>query len=104
MKKYNYFLKVSIITISIILSSASAFSNDMEFSQASIILEHNATDRDAEIVAFVKGGDEGLVILKIYAPNGKTILDLSTDERIVGLREFAIESAEPDMADVINWK
>jgi hypothetical protein len=29
-------------------------------------------------------------------------LYLSTEETIVGLREFGIESAEPDMADVIN--
>jgi hypothetical protein len=102
MKTNTCILKVAIINIAIILLTGSAFSDELEFSQASIILEHNAVDHDAEIVAVVKGGDEGLVKLKIFAPDGKSILDVSTEEMIVGLREFSIESAEPDMANVIH--
>lgn len=74
----------------------------LEFPEASIILEHNATDGDAEIVVFVKGGDEGLAKLRVYAPDGTAVLDLSTQDRTVGLREFTVESAEPGVAKVIS--
>lgn len=73
-----------------------------EFAEASIILEHNATDGDAEIVVYVKGGDEGLATLKVYAPDGRTMVDVSTQDTVIGLREFAVESAEPGIADVIG--
>jgi hypothetical protein len=66
-----------------------------EFTEASIILEHNATDGDAEIVVFVKGGDKGLTRLSIFAPDGKAVLDLSTQKKTIGLRKFSVESAEP---------
>ena len=74
----------------------------LTFAEASIILEHNATDNDAEIVVFVKGGEEGLTKLRVYAPNNDTVLDLSTKDKTVGLREFAVESAEPGVTKVIG--
>jgi hypothetical protein len=67
-----------------------------------MVIEHNATDGDAELVAFVKGGDEGIGELRIYDPDGVVVLDLSTQDRTVGLREIAIESAEPGVAEVIR--
>ena len=72
------------------------------FTEAGILLEHNATDRDAEIVVFVKGGDEGLATLRVYAPDGRAVLDLSTQDRVIGLREFTVESAEPGLAKVLG--
>ena len=74
----------------------------LEFAEARLILEHNATDGDAEIVVFVKGGDEGLASLKVYAPDGSVVLAASTQDRAVGLREFAVESAEPGVAQVLR--
>ena len=73
-----------------------------EFAEASIILEHNATDRDAEIVVFAKGGDKGLTRLSILAPDGTAVLDLSTQKRTLGLRKFSVESAEPVISEVIS--
>jgi hypothetical protein len=73
-----------------------------EFTEASIILEHNATDRDAEIVVFAKGGDKGLTRLSILAPDGTAVLDVSTQERTLGLRKFSVESAEPLISKVIS--
>jgi hypothetical protein len=73
------------------------------FSEASLILEHNATDGDAEIVAFVKGGDEGLARLRVLAPDNNTlVMEVSTQERVVGLREVMVESAEPGMAELVG--
>lgn len=74
----------------------------LEFAEARLILEHNATDGDAEIVVFVKGGDEGLASLKVYAPDGSVVVAVSTQDRVVGLREFAVESAEPGVAQVLR--
>jgi len=71
-----------------------------EFAEAGILLEHNAADGDAEIVVFVKGGDEGLAKLTVYAPDGSKVVDVSTQDTVIGLREFAIESAEPAIAEV----
>ena len=73
-----------------------------EFTEASIILEHNATDGDAEIVVFAQGGDKGLTRLSILAPDGTAVLDLSTQKRTLGLRKFSVESAEPVISEVIS--
>ena len=72
----------------------------LPFAEATMILEHNASDDDAEIVLFVKGGDEGLASLRVIAPDDSVMLDLTTDDRTVGLREFGVESAEPGLTDV----
>ncbi len=74
----------------------------LEFTEASVVFEQNATDGDAEIVVFAKGGDEGLSKLRVYGPGDKVILDFSTQDRKIGLREFTIETAEPGIANVIN--
>ncbi len=55
----------------------------------------NATDGDAEVVLFAKGGDEGLKKLRIIAPDGRIVANVQGDHRGVGLREFSLESAEP---------
>jgi hypothetical protein len=72
------------------------------FSEASLIMEHNATDGDAEIVAFVKGGDEGLTRLRVFAPDNTLVMEVATQERRVGLREVMVESAEPGMAELVG--
>jgi len=71
-----------------------------EFAEARLVLEHNATDGDAELVAYIKGGDEGFAKLRIYAPDGAVLLELSTQDSTVGLRVVEIESAEPGVAEV----
>jgi hypothetical protein len=73
-----------------------------EFTEASIILEHNSTDGDAEIVVYAKGGDKGLTMLNILAPDGAEVLKLLTQKNTIGLRKFSIESAEPVISEVIR--
>ena len=75
---------------------------ETKFAEASIILEHNATDGDAEIVVFAKGGDKGLTMLNILAPDGAEVLKLLTQKNTIGLRKFSIESAEPVISEVIR--
>jgi len=77
-------------------------SSKEQFSEVAINLEYNATDGDGELVVFSKGPTEGLAQLKINAPNGRSILDLSTKDRLVGIREFDVETAEPMIDTVIS--
>ncbi len=72
----------------------------LSFTETSIILEHNSIDGDGEIVVFVKGGDDGLGMLRVTAPNGVEILRVSSKEKVVGLREFSLETAEPEIGKV----
>lgn len=73
-----------------------------EFAEAKLVIEQNATDGDAELIALVRGKDEGIGKLRIYDPDGAVLLDLSTQDSTVGLRVFSIESAEPGVAEVIR--
>ncbi|MGI9304161.1 MAG: hypothetical protein ACR2RB_15875 [Gammaproteobacteria bacterium] len=65
------------------------------FSDLSMVLERNDTDGDTEVVAFAKGQDDGLAKLAIRAPNGRKVFGYRGDRRGIGMREFALESAEP---------
>lgn len=66
------------------------------FDTATIHMEQNATDEDAEIVLEAKGGDDGLVKLTVSAPDGRTVVDLSApDASTLGIRQFSFESPEP---------
>ncbi len=73
-----------------------------KFGKASIVVEQNFTDDDAEIVILAKGIDEGLAKLKVFGPSGREILRLSAHDKILGVREFAVESAEPNVTDVLS--
>jgi hypothetical protein len=74
---------------------ASAGRTCLEFEELALALEQNATDGDAEVVLFAKGGDEGLRRLTVTAPGGRKVARIEGDKRGVGLREFLLESAEP---------
>ena len=76
-------------------STASAKRVCSEFEELAITLEQNATDGDAEVVLFAKGGDEGLKRLRIIAPDERIVANVQGDDQGVGLREFSLESAEP---------
>ncbi|MBT3760938.1 MAG: hypothetical protein HOI42_14015 [Candidatus Marinimicrobia bacterium] len=68
---------------------------------AKMILEYNATDDDAEIVMTFKGRTEGLAALTVFAPDKSVALEVTTSDRMIGLREFEIESAEPGISSVL---
>jgi hypothetical protein len=66
------------------------------FSVASVHFEQNATDKDAEVVFEVKGGDDGLAKLSVVAPDGRTVLTfVAPDSSTLGMRQFRFESPEP---------
>jgi len=67
----------------------------LEFTDLRMTLEQNATDGDTEVVLFAKGRDEGLKKLRIVRPDGRTVAEFRGNRRTIGLREFALESAEP---------
>jgi hypothetical protein len=66
------------------------------FEEASIIVEHNATDGDTEVVIEGVAGDEGLQLLRIRSPDGRRVATLlAPDATTLGMREFLFESPEP---------
>ena len=67
------------------------------FEFVTINVEQNATDGDTEVVITAKAGDEGLHTLSIKTPDRRHVAHvLSLDRSVMGLREFAFESPEPD--------
>jgi len=67
------------------------------FDTASICVERNATDGDTEIVMTAVPGDEGLKQFRVRAPDGRRIFTFtSPDPTVLGIREFALESPEPE--------
>lgn len=79
------------------------FANCQPFSELRMTLEQNATDGDTEVVLFAKGQDDGLHALTITAPNGRKVAKINGDKRGIGIREFALESAEPpDLSLVLD--
>ena len=93
--------------VALTLSSLSAYGSEAEhnkqrqsvncqpFSQLRMTLEQNASDGDAEIVLFAKGQDDGLHALSITAPDGHKVANFTGNRKGIGIREFALESAEP---------
>jgi hypothetical protein len=66
---------------------------------ASVYLEQNATDGDAEVVFEVKGGKDGLAKLAVVSPDGRTVIDFTApDASTLGIRQFRFESPEPGMS------
>jgi hypothetical protein len=73
-----------------------------EFETASIHLERNVTDDDAEAVMMVKAEDGGLSRLLITAPDGRRIGRFeSRNKRNLGAREMLLESPEPGIGTVL---
>ena len=66
------------------------------FAVASVHFEQNATDGDVEVVFEVKGGDDGLASLTVTAPDGRTVVSVSSpDSSTMGVRQYRFESPEP---------
>jgi len=73
--------------------------NVLEFDDAEIIFEQNATDGDVEvvIVAKLEESDAGMQRFWLYAPNGKVIYEFKSpkNNNNIGGRELVVESPEP---------
>ena len=94
----------SILLLSLFLVAAIAVTNKvvigedktMEFEEAAILFEQNATDGDVEAVLRIQSGDEGLRTLKVVGPNGSIAFEASCPlPNPMGLRTFVMESPEP---------
>jgi hypothetical protein len=80
------------------------------FSVAYARFEQNATDGDVEVVFEIVGRKDGLVKLKIVAPDGRTLVDFSAPAGAgasqkagtTGIRQFLLETPEP--ADAAGLK
>jgi hypothetical protein len=72
-----------------------------EFDNATIHVERNATDGDTEIFITAKGGDEGLRELRIRTPDKKQIVLVESPKRVLGIREFVLESPEPEASGIL---
>jgi len=68
---------------------------DSKFASASVIIEQNVTDKDMEVVIEATGGDDGMALLKVVGPKGRTIIDFKSPDSALGLRHFKFESPEP---------
>ena len=67
------------------------------FEVATINVEQNATDGDTEVVMTALAGDEGLRMLRIRTPDRRLVVNaMSPDPSVMGQREFAFESPEPE--------
>lgn len=67
------------------------------FSKATVRFEQNATDGDVEVVFEIKADEDGLTMLKVVSPDGRTVIDFTApDSTTMGMRQFIIESPEPD--------
>ena len=84
-----------IIFSAVIFMLASFAQAEEKFDQASIRLEQNATDKDAEIVFEVTGNDAGLAALKVTAPDGRIVADFKAADSKMGFRHVNLESPEP---------
>jgi hypothetical protein len=73
-----------------------------EFDVASICVESNATDGDTEILMNAVPGDDGLQHFQVRGPNGRRVfLFTSNDPTLMGMREFSLESPEPEGAQIL---
>jgi hypothetical protein len=73
--------------------------NVLEFDDAEIIFEQNATDGDVEVVIFAKleESDAGMQRFWLFGPNGKVVYKFSSpkNNNNIGGREVVVESPEP---------
>lgn len=77
----------------------------VEFSEAEVFLEQNATDGDTEVVMLAKGGDTGIKKLWIFSPTRQLIYKFKSPDNgsNIGGREVLVESPEPlDLNIVLN--
>ena len=77
------------------LAGSAGEAKPVRLKEATLIVEVNATDRDAGLQVFLDG--EAWKAMRIVAPNGRTILDVGARGRLqgYGLAELFSESSEP---------
>ena len=101
MKRVGFFLALALFLAGIAVTGKAVLGEGktMEFEEAAIVFEQNATDGDFEAVLRIQSGDEGLRNLKVMRPDGKLALEVNCPmPNPLGLRTFTVESPEPSDA------
>jgi hypothetical protein len=94
-------LVLAAVTVALVLGAPAAASGDTPsvstvcLAAATMIVEVNATDGDAGLQVFLDG--EPWRSMRVTGPDGRTIIDVTTKERLdsYGLTELFSESSEP---------
>jgi len=102
---YSSFTAPGILLLAIPLAATPLIGDrdPVEFDEARLVFELNETDGDAEVVFLIKGPD-GLKELEVEGPDGSEVFELDVEgraERKVGLKQFVIESGEPNIVDIL---
>ncbi len=78
-------------------------SSALPFDEAEVYFEQNTTDGDAEVVFKATAGDNGMTKLIVIAPDGRTVIDFKApDPTTMGIRQFQVESPEPDDIEAVK--
>lgn len=68
---------------------------EVQFERAVIYLEHNAADGDIEARMVATADDGGFAMLRVIAPDGRTVFDFRSPASKLGIRQVDLESPEP---------
>ena len=79
-----------------------ATAEDGRFQKLLVYLERNVQDHDAEIRFEATGGEVGLAALKVVAPGERAVIDLRSPNSKLGIRNFTLESPEPDDDKIVR--
>jgi hypothetical protein len=72
---------------------------DEKLEVATVSLEQTMQDADIEMKFDAIAGEGGLATLKVVAPDGRTVIDLTAPDSKLGMRHLTFESPEPKKAD-----
>lgn len=72
---------------------------ELQFEKALVYLERNATDDDVEVVFAATSNEKGLAVLRVIAPDGRTVIDFKAPDSKLGIRHVAVETSEPRLND-----
>jgi len=90
--------KVALLLLSFswVDTTAAQAASAAPFPKAAVRFEQNATDGDMEVVFEIEADEDGLAMLKVVSPDGRTVIDFTApDASTMGMRQFIIESPEP---------
>ena len=78
-----------------LLGSPGVARAEAEFGKVAIHIERNVVDHDAEAVLEATAEGEGLAMLSVVAPDGRTVASFKAPDSKLGMRHVSLESPEP---------
>ena len=82
------------MAVSISSAFGGAFAQD-KFEKVRVYFEQNVQDKDVEVKFDVIGGSAGLSMVKVTAPDGRTVVDFKAGDSKMGIRHLILETPEP---------